>query len=110
MTMILKPNTVTQGDSLVLVPGLQDACVDMCLSDWPYEVYIAKWDITLDSFGGAGSTAVGAMKRGRTASLVEIDPVHVATARGRIEAERRGQSYADYVRGQGALFGGARDR
>lgn len=222
MNDILKPNSVTHGDSLVLVPGLPDACVDAVISDWPYEVDIAKWDVTpyhlsphfmrisrgpvvlfgaaprmhedlaalpkpdriliwapaftmshtqsahifyrfhpiyvwripekhdgpkhdvlkhsteggsgpkpythkcakpvalladlagfcpdggniLDPFGGAGSTAVGAMKRGRTASLIEIDPVHVETARGRVEAERRGQSYAAYLSGQQAMFGG----
>lgn len=220
MSPILAPNSVTCGDSLVLVPGLPDACFDAVISDWPYEVDIAKWDVTpyhlfpqflrisrgpvvlfgaaprmsedlaalpkpdriliwapkftlshtqangiffrfhpiycwrlpgkhdgpkqdvlhhsteagnlwkhscskpealmadlagfcpdgggiLDPFAGAGSIGPAAMKRGRTASLIEIDPVHVETALGRIEAERRGQSYAAYLRGQQAMFGGA---
>ena len=51
----------------------------------------------LDPFGGSGSTAVGAIRCGRKAALIEIDPVHAATANGRIEAELAGQSYAAHL-------------
>jgi DNA modification methylase len=57
----------------------------------------------LDPFGGSGSTAVGAIRRGRKAALIEIDPEHAATANGRIEAELAGQSYAAHLAGQKML-------
>lgn len=57
----------------------------------------------LDPFCGSGSTLVGAIRRGRKASGIEIDPVHAATANGRIEAELAGQSYAAHLAGQKML-------
>jgi tRNA G10 N-methylase Trm11 len=57
----------------------------------------------LDPFGGSGSTAIGAIRRGRKAALIEIDPIHAATANGRIEAELAGQSYAAHLAGQRML-------
>jgi len=57
----------------------------------------------LDPFCGSGSTLVGAVRRGRHAAGIEIDPVHVATSNGRLKAELAGQSYASALAGQQML-------
>lgn len=57
----------------------------------------------LDPFCGSGSTIIGAIKRGRRGAGIERDPIHAATANGRIEAELAGQSYASHLAGQRML-------
>jgi DNA modification methylase len=49
----------------------------------------------LDVFGGAGTTAVAAVKLGRSATIVELNPAYCAIARARIEAATR-QGRIDY--------------
>lgn len=43
-------------------------------------------DTVLDPFGGAGTTALAAMKHGRNAVLCELNPEYIGIARARIEA------------------------
>jgi DNA modification methylase len=43
--------------------------------------------LVLDPFGGAGTTALVALRLGRRACLVELNPEYAALARSRIEAE-----------------------
>jgi DNA modification methylase len=62
-------------------------------------------DIILDSFGGSGSTLIAAQKVGRTARIIEIDPVYVETILNRyqrvfgVEAvhEETGLSFTEVV-------------
>lgn len=42
-------------------------------------------DIILDPFGGSGSTLIAAQKAGRTARIIEIDPVYVETILARYQ-------------------------
>lgn len=48
-----------------------------------------KGGIVLDPFGGAGTTALVALRHGRRAGLVELNPDYAALSRRRIEAEWR---------------------
>jgi hypothetical protein len=43
-------------------------------------------DTVLDPFGGAGTTALAAMKHGRNSVLCELNPEYIEIARARIEA------------------------
>ncbi|RJG46523.1 site-specific DNA-methyltransferase [Mesorhizobium sp. DCY119] len=48
-----------------------------------------KGGLVLDPFGGAGTTALVALRHGRRASLIELNPEYAAMARRRIETEWR---------------------
>ncbi|WP_180901959.1 DNA-methyltransferase [Martelella soudanensis] len=48
-----------------------------------------KGGLVLDPFGGAGTTALVALRHGRKASLIELNPDYAAIARRRIEADWR---------------------
>ncbi|WP_323011098.1 site-specific DNA-methyltransferase [Paracoccus sp. (in: a-proteobacteria)] len=66
--------------------------------------------LVLDPFGGAGTTALSALRLGRRAALVELNPEYAAIARRRIEADWAGPM-ARSLRGEsavghGPLFGG----
>lgn len=43
-------------------------------------------DLVLDPFGGAGTTALAALKHGRNAVLCELNPEYIEIARARLEA------------------------
>lgn len=64
-----------------------------------------KGGLVLDPFGGAGTTALVALRHGRRASLIELNPEYAAMSRRRVEAEWRVQpkiAAPDF----GPLFGG----
>lgn len=46
-----------------------------------------KGGLVLDPFGGAGTTALVAVRHGRNAALIELNPEYAAIARRRIETE-----------------------
>jgi DNA modification methylase len=46
-----------------------------------------KGGVVLDPFGGSGTTALAALRHGRTAQLIELNPEYAAMARKRIERE-----------------------
>jgi site-specific DNA-methyltransferase (adenine-specific) len=46
-----------------------------------------KGGVVLDPFGGAGTTALVALRHGRKASLIELNPEYAEMARRRIETE-----------------------
>lgn len=48
-----------------------------------------KGGLVLDPFGGAGTTALVALRHGRKADLIELNPDYAAIARRRIEADWR---------------------
>jgi DNA modification methylase len=48
-----------------------------------------KGGVVLDPFGGAGTTALVALRHGRRAELIELNPEYAAMARRRIETEWR---------------------
>jgi len=48
-----------------------------------------KGGLVLDPFGGAGTTALVALRHGRRASLIEINPDYAEMTRARIEKEWR---------------------
>ncbi len=52
--------------------------------------------IVLDPFGGAGTTALVALRHGRTAHLVELNPDYAAIAQRRIEADWRALGRAQH--------------
>jgi DNA modification methylase len=65
-----------------------------------------KGGVVLDPFGGAGTTALVALRHGRQAELIELNPDYVEIARRRIETEwriPRKQVVADH----GPLFAGS---
>lgn len=64
-----------------------------------------KGGLVLDPFGGAGTTALVALRHGRLASLIELNPEYAAMARRRIESEWRVQPKTKAV-DLGPLFGG----
>lgn len=47
--------------------------------------------MVLDPFGGAGTTALAALRHGRRAALIELNPEYAAIARRRIESEWMGE-------------------
>ncbi|MCP1200079.1 site-specific DNA-methyltransferase [Notoacmeibacter sp. MSK16QG-6] len=59
-------------------PDLAERCI---LAGCP------KGGLVLDPFGGAGTTALVALRFGRLASLVELNPDYAALARRRVEAD-----------------------
>lgn len=67
--------------------------------------------LVLDPFGGAGTTALVALRHGRRAALVELNPDYAAIARRRIESdwmgedERRRARIAAAPHNFGPLFG-----
>ena len=65
-----------------------------------------KGGIVLDPFGGAGTTALAALRHGRSAVLIELNPDYAAMARARIEREwKRGDMAAASDGPAGPLFG-----
>lgn len=59
--------------------------------------------IVLDPFGGSGTTALVALRHGRTAHLIELNPEYADMARRRIEAEWKIQPLPE-ARDYGPLF------
>lgn len=47
--------------------------------------------LVLDPFGGAGTTALAALRHGRRAALIELNPDYASIARRRIESEWMGE-------------------
>ncbi|WP_260855425.1 site-specific DNA-methyltransferase [Mesorhizobium amorphae] len=64
-----------------------------------------KGGLVLDPFGGAGTTALVALRHGRRASLIELNPEYAEMARRRIETEWRVPQKPKTVE-YGPLFGG----
>jgi DNA modification methylase len=64
-----------------------------------------KGGLVLDPFGGAGTTALVALRHGRRATLIELNPDYAAMAQCRIEAEWRVPQKSKFVE-YGPLFGG----
>ncbi len=52
------------------------------------ELYTYRGDLVLDPFGGAGTTAVAALRTGRRYVVVDTDPAYSDLARRRCDAER----------------------
>lgn len=80
-----------------MAPDLAETCI---LAGCP------KGGVVLDPFGGAGTTALVALRHGRCAEMIEINPEYAAMARRRIETEWRvpqKTSPTDF----GPLFGSA---
>ncbi|WP_082537411.1 MULTISPECIES: site-specific DNA-methyltransferase [unclassified Aureimonas] len=63
-----------------MAPELAETCI---LAGCP------KGGTVLDPFGGAGTTALVALRHGRKAELIELNPDYAAMARRRIETEWR---------------------
>ncbi|MEP0149983.1 MAG: site-specific DNA-methyltransferase [Nitratireductor sp.] len=80
-----------------MAPELAETCI---LAGCP------KGGTVLDPFGGAGTTALVALRHGRCAELVEINPEYAAMARRRIETEWRVPQKSE-VADLGPLFMGA---
>ncbi|MEO3387344.1 site-specific DNA-methyltransferase [Mesorhizobium sp. CAU 1741] len=64
-----------------------------------------KGGLVLDPFGGAGTTALVALRHGRLARLIELNPEYAGMSRRRIEAEWRVPA-APKAFDHGPLFGG----
>lgn len=64
-----------------------------------------KGGLVLDPFGGAGTTALAALRHGRRAALIELNPDYAAQARRRIEREWRVEQ-ATPIPDAGPLFAG----
>ncbi len=64
-----------------------------------------KGGLVLDPFGGAGTTALVALRHGRRASLIELNPDYADMSRRRIETEWRVPQKLEAV-DLGPLFGG----
>lgn len=64
-----------------------------------------KGGLVLDPFGGAGTTALVALRHGRRAALIELNPDYAHMARRRIETEWRVPQEPKQVE-YGPLFGG----
>ncbi|WP_441931566.1 DNA-methyltransferase [Mesorhizobium sp. 2RAF21] len=64
-----------------------------------------KGGLVLDPFGGAGTTALVALRHGRHATLIELNPEYAEMARRRIETEWRVPQKPKTVE-YGPLFGG----
>lgn len=66
--------------------------------------------LVLDPFGGAGTTALAALRLGRRCALIELNPDYAAIARRRIEADWAGPMArtprGESAVGHGPLFGG----
>ncbi|MCB1476611.1 MAG: site-specific DNA-methyltransferase [Rhodobiaceae bacterium] len=65
-----------------------------------------KGGLVLDPFGGAGTTALAALRHGRLAALIELNPDYAAIARKRIETEWRALDNAPAHDEPLPLFGG----
>lgn len=89
-------------------PELAERCI---LSGCP------RGGLVLDIFGGAGTTALVALRHGRRAALIELNPDYADIARRRIEADWMGceerrrtlaaRAIADIPSDLGPLFSGA---
>lgn len=64
-----------------------------------------KGGLVLDPFGGAGTTALVALRHGRRAALIELNPEYAEMAQRRIETEWRVPPKPKAVE-YGPLFGG----
>jgi DNA modification methylase len=65
-----------------------------------------KGGVVLDPFGGAGTTALVALRHQRRAALIELNADYAAMARSRIEKEWRAAPVADASPDIGPLFDG----
>lgn len=65
-----------------------------------------KGGLVLDPFGGAGTTALVALRHGRRAALIELNPDYAEMARRRIEKEWRVQTTPARRDDAGPLFAG----
>lgn len=63
-------------------------------------------DVVIDPFCGSGSHLVAALRTGRRAIGIDIDPQWVAESVRRLRAEEQHSTLGADKRGQGALFGG----
>lgn len=66
-----------------------------------------KGGIVLDPFGGAGTTALVALRHGRRAELIELNPEYAEITQRRIEAEWRVQPRQKQIEDHGPLFAGS---
>lgn len=66
-----------------------------------------KGGLVLDPFGGAGTTALVALRHHRRAALIELNPAYAEMARTRIEAEWRVKRKHKPSADHGPLFGDA---
>jgi 16S rRNA G966 N2-methylase RsmD len=69
------------------------------------DLFTDPGDVVLDPYCGSGSTLISALRRGRRAIGIEINPEYAELARERCRAEESGSNYASRSAGQGALFG-----
>jgi len=76
-------------------PGLIEPCI---------KAGCPKGGLVLDPFGGAGTTALVALRHGRRAALIELNPAYAEMAQARIEAEWRVQPKPHAI-DLGPLFG-----
>lgn len=65
-----------------------------------------KGGLVLDPFGGAGTTALVALRHGRRAELIELNPEYAEITRRRIETEWRVASRTQQAVDHGPLFAG----
>ncbi|MDX0218716.1 site-specific DNA-methyltransferase [Sinorhizobium meliloti] len=65
-----------------------------------------KGGLVLDPFGGAGTTALVAVRHGRRAELIELNPEYAEITRRRIETEWRVASRTQQAVDHGPLFAG----
>lgn len=70
------------------------------------ELFTDPGDLILDPYAGSGTTGVACLRLGRRFIGIERDPVHVKTARERLEAESSGLTLKAARAGQVAMFGG----
>lgn len=76
----ISPAQYKEGHFAVMPDRLAEICI---LAGCP------KGGLTLDPFGGAGTTALAALRHGRLAALIELNPEYAEMARRRIETEWR---------------------
>jgi site-specific DNA-methyltransferase (adenine-specific) len=72
------------------------------------EAFTDPGDTILDPYAGSGTTLVAALRLGRNAIGVELNPVWADTARERCEAELRGSDLRSARAGQLPMFGGTK--
>ncbi|RVL91539.1 DNA-methyltransferase [Sinorhizobium meliloti] len=65
-----------------------------------------KGGLVLDPFGGAGTTALVALRHGRRAELIELNPEYAEITRRRIETEWRVAPRTQQAADHGPLFAG----
>jgi site-specific DNA-methyltransferase (adenine-specific) len=76
--------------------------LELLLQTIPY--WTDETDIVIDPFCGSGTHLVAAVRQGRRAIGIDIDPQWVEASRQRLIAEENLTTLGDAKRGQGALF------